>query len=92
MRFFGLRIIKESEYRKLLRYRIEVGEILKKKLPLVLNKTLHGKNITLSRGLVLINSSLTHSRIFYKAKEAIKSFWNSIIQYNYFEKQSRGKK
>jgi len=80
MRIFCTRIIREKTYRELLKFKSEVEEILKRKLPAVKDAILKNKNITLSRGCVLINSNISDSKIDYKSKEAIKAFYNSIIQ------------
>ena len=68
-------------------YKNEIEEILRKRLPIVLDKTLINKNITLSRGLVLVNSIIDSSKINYKGKDPIKVFWKGIVNNNIFTKQ-----
>ncbi len=87
MRIFGRRIIKETSYVALLDFRDQVEEILRKKLPLVKDATLKNKNITLSRGCVLVNSQIVNSKIDYKSKEAIQAFYDSTIQGCIFNKE-----
>ena len=94
MRIFCTRIIREKTYRELLRYKtgfnaILKKEILKKKLPVVLDKTLENKKIILSRGLILVNSNIIDSHIDYKSREAIKAEFNNIIQGCVFTKKKK---
>ncbi len=80
MKIFGIRIIRETNYQALLNFRDKIEEILKRKLPVVRDATLKNKNITLSRGCVLVNSQIINSKIDHKSKVAIEVFYDSIIK------------
>ena len=84
MRIFGIRIMFESNYRNLVKFKNEVEEILRRRLPVVMDKTLTNKNITLSRGLVLVNSWVKKSSRVYKGKEPIKVFPGAWVMGNFF--------
>ena len=87
MKILGIRIMWEKNYKNVLRFREEVEEILRRKLPLVSDKTLKNKNITLSRGLVLVNSSIMESRIKYRSVDLIKVLYHGILAHNMFTKE-----
>lgn len=95
MRIFNTRIIREKTYRELLAFKKEIEEILRKKLPVVADRTLKGKSITLNKGLVLVNSSISDSHIDYKAdvrRNPIVAFYRVIIHSCVFMKSPRRKK
>jgi len=46
MRIFGIRIMFESNYRNLVKFKNEVEEILRRRCPLLWTKHLTNKNIT----------------------------------------------
>jgi len=92
MRIFCTRIIREKTYRDLLSFKKEVEKILRKNLPMVADRTLKNKNITLSRGLVLVNSVLSDSKIEYKAdvrRNPIYAFYRAIIKGCVFMKKKK---
>ena len=89
MRIFCTRIIREKKYRELLKFKNEVEEILIRNLPMVRGATLKNKNITLSRGCVLINSQIFDSKIDYKSKTAIEAFYNVIMTSCVFIKKKK---
>ena len=94
MRIFCTRIIREKTYRELLKFKKEfkedlIKELRKNKLPIVLDKTLEDKNITLSRGCVLVYSSIVDSKIDYKCKDPMKVFHHNLIQGCAFMKQKK---
>lgn len=79
----------ESNYRHLVKFKDEVETILRKKLPVVMDKTLANKNITLSRGLVLVNSKVQTSNIDYKGKDPVRILGNGFIVNNIFSDKSK---
>jgi len=96
MKIFGIKIIREKEYRRLLK--VESGAkntlrlAIKEKLPVVLDRTLKGKEITLSRGLLLINSTIENSTIDYKGRYPIKAIYGNIFNQVVCLNKSKSKK
>ena len=82
MKILGIRIIREETYQNLLRFKEEVEDILRRKLPVVLDRTLKNKNINLSRGLVMVNSSISDSNIKYRSVNAITALHRAIMRGN----------
>ncbi|MHA1302324.1 MAG: hypothetical protein ACTSPI_01295 [Candidatus Heimdallarchaeaceae archaeon] len=86
MKIFGLKIMSNRGYEDLVRFKSEVEEILRRRLPIVLDKTLKNKNIILSRGLVLVNSKIETSYIRYKSNKAIQILSEGLLIHNIFSK------
>ncbi len=92
MKIFGIQILWNRDYQNLLNafrqlttYKQKVEGLLKRGLPLIADRTLKNKRITLSRGLVLVNSTMKDSKIDYKAKTAVEAFDRAIITNCYFK-------
>lgn len=86
MKILGIRIIWNRNYLFLVKFKEEVEDILRRKLPVILDKTLKNKNINLSRGLVMVNSTISGSNFKYRATTAINALSEAVITHNVFSK------
>ena len=86
-KMLGIRIIREKTYRHLLKFKSEVEEILKKRLPVISDKTLEKKNIVLKRGLVLVKSTMSGCNVKYRSVNAVKILTEGILHQNIFTKE-----